>query len=320
MNDLSNLTADLHFDSADALGRLAERLEVTWRSPHDQPPTLTSAGRYTLLQGGKRIRGLFTMMVTSAWGCPIERAVDVAAAVEMIHAASLIIDDLPCMDDGSLRRGLPTNHVVHGEATAILAAFALMGEAFAVVAGSSALADRQRTEATAALAAAIGPPGLTGGQYEDLYASAATLDAVERVHRSKTAALFVAAAELGSIAAGIGGPRRTLMMDCGACLGLAFQALDDFIDVSDTAAVAGKDVLQDQARANIVTIAGDDVAVARIARHIATARDCAEASGANPAAITALLAETERMLIARRRSDAARSSSTTGGGDDGRSP
>ncbi len=319
MNDLSDLSADPKFDTADALRRLAERLEVTWRIPNDRPPTLTSAGRYTLLQGGKRIRGLFAIMVASAWGCPPDRAVDVAAAVEMIHAASLIIDDLPCMDDGSLRRGLPTNHVVHGEATAILAAFALMGEAFATVAGSPALGYRQRTEATMALAASIGPSGLTGGQYEDLYAAPVTLDAVERVHRSKTAALFIAAAELGSIAADIGGPRRTLIMDCGACLGLAFQALDDFIDVSDTAAAAGKDVLQDHARANIVTVAGNDVAVARIARHIATARDCVEASGADTAAITALLAETERMLIARRRSDTARSAGTAGGGDDGRS-
>jgi geranylgeranyl pyrophosphate synthase len=209
---------------------------------------LRQAMRYSVLGGGKRLRPALVYLTGEAFGAPLSRLDAPAAAVELIHAYSLIHDDLPAMDDDDLRRGRPSCHRAFDEGTAILAGDALQALAFAVLArpwpsGSADTGAAERVLMLATLARAIGIEGMAGGQAIDLEAIGMTLDAaaIERMHRHKTGALIQASVELGAIAAGLApGPAYPALQAFGAEIGLAFQIQDDILDVTGETSVIGK--------------------------------------------------------------------------------
>lgn len=221
-------------------------------SQNGQPPRLLAqAMRYSLFSGGKRIRPILALASAEAVGAPAERVLPFACALEMIHAYSLIHDDLPAMDNDDLRRGKPTNHVVFGEGMAILAGDGLLTEAFRVMAEGALRPGQDHRAALRALreiATGAGAVGMVGGQVADLEAEKKkpTRTLVEYIHTRKTAALIRAAVRVGAL---IGGarPRQLARLDrYGAAIGLAFQIADDILDVEGgterTGKRAGRDV------------------------------------------------------------------------------
>jgi geranylgeranyl pyrophosphate synthase len=218
----------------------------------DLPPTdLHRAMRYAVLGGGKRLRPLFVYAAGHALGCdgPILDAP--ACAVEIIHAYSLVHDDLPAMDDDALRRGRPTCHIVFGEAMAILAGDALQALAFEILATAPGDDDaRRRIAMLRALGAACGAEGMAGGQAFDLSAVGRrlSLEELERMHAYKTGALIRASIRLGALAAGCDDEAMLERLDrYGHAVGLAFQVRDDILDVEGESAVIGKTAGKDAA-------------------------------------------------------------------------
>jgi len=209
-----------------------------------ESPQLLEAMSYATLAGGKRLRPLLCLATTVAAGGKTEQARHAARALEYLHTYSLIHDDLPAMDDDSLRRGKPTCHVVYGEADAILAGDALQTLAFATLAQQPA-----KPGTTVAmlqvLSSAAGWAGMVGGQSFDLALTGATRvtqTQLETLHAAKTGALLRASMELGAIAAEPEDPAiLTLCTKIGSRLGLAFQVVDDVLDVTQTTAQLGKD-------------------------------------------------------------------------------
>ena len=235
------------------------------------PSRLHQAMRYAALGGGKRVRPLLVYAAAEAAGGGEDHgtpaAVDsVALAVEFVHVYSLIHDDLPCMDDDVLRRGKPTVHVAFDEATAMLAGDALQAEAFRVLADAP-LAAELRARLTSMLAHAASTGGMCGGQAIDLAAVGCrlTLDELERMHRMKTGALLAAAVRMGAAAGGADAATAEAAADYGRSLGLAFQIVDDVLDVEGTAQSLGKTAGKD-ARENkptYVSVLGLPAAKAR---------------------------------------------------------
>ncbi len=210
-------------------------------------PRLCAAMRYSVLGGGKRLRPILVYLSGEAFGAPLARLDAPAAAVELIHAYSLIHDDLPAMDDDDLRRGRPSCHRAFDEGTAILAGDALQALAFEVlvlqtVDPAAALPAAATLQMLKTLALAIGTQGMAGGQAIDLGAIGGTLDAesIERMHRRKTGALIQASVELGAIAAGAEAPVQAALAQFGAEIGLAFQIQDDILDVTGETGTIGK--------------------------------------------------------------------------------
>jgi geranylgeranyl pyrophosphate synthase len=229
--------------------------------PSGDADTVREAMAYALLAPGKRMRPLLALAVATTLGGDPERVLAPACALEMVHAASLILDDLPSMDDARLRRGRPATHVVFGEATAILAAVALLNHAYGVVAGAvpgAAVKDRLRASIARRVSSAIGNDGVIGGQQADLSAvgKSLTLRELEFVHSHKTGSLFIASAEVGGLL--MSAPARDLraLADYAKNLGLAFQITDDILDVQGTVETTGKDVGRDASRTTFVTLCG----------------------------------------------------------------
>lgn len=217
------------------------------------PQRLHAAMRHATLDGGKRIRALLVYAAGTAFGAKAETLDAPAAAVELIHAYSLVHDDLPAMDDDDLRRGKPTVHVAFDEATAILAGDALQTLAFESLA-DAAVGDGVRVAMLRELAVAAGARGMCGGQALDIDATggaALSLRELERLHAMKTGALLRASTRLGAIAAGADDAQRQALDRYAEALGLAFQIRDDLLDVeSDSATLgktAGKDAAQNKA-------------------------------------------------------------------------
>jgi len=231
--------------------RIEQALRQTLRS--SAAGSLGKAMRYGLLGGGKRLRPILTLAASECVGGDADRALPLACAIEMIHAYSLIHDDLPAMDDDDLRRGRPTTHVVFGEALAILAGDALLADAFGVVA-SAAATEGVPAKTTIALlreiAAASGSLGIVAGQARDMEAefSRVSRQALETTHRLKTGALLRCAVRCGAIVGG-GRPKQVeALTRYGEAIGLAFQIVDDLLDAGGSTAVTGKRVGRDAAR------------------------------------------------------------------------
>ncbi len=253
---------------------------------------LSCAIRHGLLSPGKRLRPIITLVACRQSGADERVALDAACAVEMVHAASLIMDDLPSMDDARLRRGALATHVVFGEGAAMLAAIALLNEAYRILAGVKGIAADARLRSIGRLARAIGVEGLAGGQERDIACAGAlagpgALQEMEQRHLEKTGALFAAAAAIGGEAAGASAAAIGSLMDYGCSLGLAYQAFDDVLDVSLSAEEAGKDVAQDQDKSTVVSLLGAEGARRLAERRLARAIESAEAAcagGASPLA------------------------------------
>ncbi|MBE7211541.1 MAG: polyprenyl synthetase family protein [Gluconacetobacter diazotrophicus] len=233
---------------------------------------LLEAMRYAVLNGGKRMRGFLAVEVASLFGGnTAEGAVRVGAAVEMLHAYSLVHDDLPCMDDDDLRRGQPSTHRRFDEATAVLAGDALQTEAFAVLADPLTHADPERRIAlVAALAEASGAAGMVGGQMIDMDGEgrALPIEQVERLHALKTGRLIRFAAEAGAILGGATPAQRDAIAGYGGDLGAAFQVADDVLDATQSAEQLGKTAGKDAeaGKSTFVALLGVDGARTEAAR------------------------------------------------------
>jgi geranylgeranyl diphosphate synthase type II len=226
-----------------------------------RPEPIHQAMLYALTGAGKRVRPVLTLAVADLFGCRSEPVLDLACAVEMVHACSLVLDDLPSMDDAALRRGRPTVHRVYGESVALLAALALLNRAYALVAEAAhRLALRRYTteDVVHHLAAAIGSDGLIGGQALDLLArpEETNLDVLEYIHSHKTGALFMAAGELGAMAAEARRRDLEVIARFAKNLGLAFQISDDLLDVLGTPEETGKDTGKDVGKVTFVKLLG----------------------------------------------------------------
>jgi len=237
---------------------LIERLLVV---PPGLEARVYEAMRYSALAPGKRLRPLLVLASSTLFGVSRRSALQVAAAIEMVHVYSLIHDDLPAMDDSDLRRGRPTCHKQFDEATAILAGDGLLTMAFGAVADPDTHGDAAvRAELVAALATAAGPAGMVGGQMIDLIAETTTLDigAITRLQRMKTGALIAFTCEAGAILAKAPAELRTALRGYAHDLGLAFQIADDLLDIEGDAAETGKPVGADAVagKATFVSILG----------------------------------------------------------------
>jgi geranylgeranyl diphosphate synthase, type II len=220
-------------------------LEQALQPSDGTPPRLLDAMRYAVFSGGKRIRPILAMAACEAVPANAALALPFGCAIELVHAYSLVHDDLPAMDDDDLRRGRPTVHVVYGEALAILAGDALLTEAFRVATAGARAAgvDAARAlDVVAALAVAAGQSGMVGGQVADLEAEGQPADRalVESIHRRKTGALIAAAVDAGAVAGGASGARREALAEYAQALGLVFQVADDILDATAPTSVTGK--------------------------------------------------------------------------------
>jgi geranylgeranyl pyrophosphate synthase len=245
-----------------ARARVDAALERFLPAPPTCPPVVSDAMRYSLFAGGKRLRPILTLAAADAVA-PGEAgqaaALPAACAVEMIHTYSLIHDDLPAMDDDSLRRGRPTLHVLYGDGVAILAGDGLQAEAFALLAREPDAPDAgtmaRKLRAARLIADAAGATGMVGGQAIDLQAAGRvptgriTLDraGLRAMHARKTGALICAAATSGAVMAGANEAAISAVDRCAAELGLAFQIVDDILDVEGTEAQLGKTAGKDAA-------------------------------------------------------------------------
>ncbi|MDG2124614.1 MAG: polyprenyl synthetase family protein, partial [Verrucomicrobiales bacterium] len=226
-----------------ALDRYLPKARIT-------PSTVHKAMRHSMFAGGKRLRPVLAMAAAEASGGDPSAALPAACAVECIHTFSLIHDDLPCMDDDDLRRGKPTCHVVYGEAVALLAGDALQALAFEILAQAPKNRRYSAAHTVAELAVTSGSRQLVGGQVLDLEGEGntkLTKQQLRAIHERKTAALLTTSLRLGAMAAGATPRRLDALTAFGKNLGLAFQVIDDILDVTATTEKLGKTAGKDQA-------------------------------------------------------------------------
>ena len=260
----------------------------------DAPERLSDAMRYAVLDGGKRLRPLLVLAACEAVDGNAEAALRAACAVELIHAYSLVHDDMPCMDNDILRRGKPTVHVKFGEAGALLAGDALQALAFELLAPEGdAVPAAIQANLCRLLARAAGHEGMAGGQAIDLASVGLALneDALRRMHRMKTGALLQGSVVMGAVC----GAPTPVVLDAlrgyGAALGLAFQVVDDILDVTQDSATLGKTAGKDAAhdKPTYVSLLGLEPSRAYADNLLAQALAALDASGLqNTAALRAL--------------------------------
>jgi geranylgeranyl pyrophosphate synthase len=284
--------AQRHQQVEEALRRL--------RAP-GRAPAVEAAVEDSLFAPAKRLRPIVSLMVADLFRADPRRVLPAACAIEMVHTASLILDDLPSMDDARARRGRPACHVAHGEASAILAAFALLNRAYEIIAEGWTDGPDAATRAALArdLARAVGLDGMIAGQSEDLRMTDRTIDfpTLEFIHSRKTGALFTCAAALGAAGARATAAETAAVTAYAKNLGLAFQIVDDLIDVTGEAAAAGKDVGQDLKKTTFVSFSGVEGARELAAELVATSEEALQGFGprAQP------LRDLARYVVARPR-------------------
>jgi geranylgeranyl pyrophosphate synthase len=248
-----------------------EAEKVNPGSPQSSP-RLAQALQHLSLAPGKQIRARLLAAAAHSLGSGTPDAKDTSAAqaIELIHSYSLVHDDLPAMDDDDLRRGQPTLHVAFDEATAILVGDGLQARAFELIATDMSLSAQQRVELIACLAKAAGFDGMVGGQSLDMEATEQllTLEELRHLHSLKTGALITAALEMGGIVGGADDKQRETLRAFGAAIGLAFQVVDDIIDVESDSATLGKTQGKDaqSGKATYVSLLGIEGARAEAAR------------------------------------------------------
>jgi geranylgeranyl diphosphate synthase type II len=248
-------------DYLSAQRALIDRHLAALSSHSSAPAPLDPPLRRGMTSSGKRVRGILMLAVGEAAGTKAEKLLDAAAAIEMIHASSLILDDLPAMDDAQLRRGLPTLHRQFGEDLAILSAVGLLNHAYGLVAQNHAALSPRRWPMQTVIQRvvdAVGWDGTIAGEAVDLHSEGSTLDfdTLEFIHSRKTGALFVASAAVGGMLANMSAAPLRRIEIYAKNLGLAFQITDDVLDVTGSSEVLGKDVGKDEQRLTFVKLAG----------------------------------------------------------------
>lgn len=253
MDTRVNLRSDFELRrwSSERLARVERALEA-WVAA-DAPAGLGEAMRYSVLDGGKRLRPLLVLAASEAVGGNERAALRAACAVELIHAYSLVHDDMPCMDNDVLRRGKPTVHVKYGEAGALLAGDALQALAFELLTpADDGVPEAMQARLCRLLAQAAGSAGMAGGQAIDLASVGLKIDEnqLRQMHRLKTGALLQGSVLMGATCGELSARERQALSDYGAAIGLAFQVVDDILDVTADSATlgktAGKDAVQDK--------------------------------------------------------------------------
>jgi geranylgeranyl diphosphate synthase type II len=284
-------------DEKRELSRLRDMVERYLESCFNGSPAhgaLYESMRYSLLAGGKRIRPVLTLAFCQAAGGEPDRALPLAAAIEMVHTYSLIHDDLPSMDNDSLRRGRPTNHRVFGESMAILAGDALQAAAFSRVLWSD-LSAQQKADAALVLARAAGEDGMVAGQVLDLEGERRPLapDEIAKMNALKTGCLLEAACVMGVIAAGGTECQLHAARGYASALGLAFQVRDDMLDETSTAQQMGKTVGKDRKahKSTYVARLGLDGCKRLVAEQTALAKQALQGAGMETKLIFALADE-----------------------------
>jgi geranylgeranyl diphosphate synthase, type II len=222
------------------------------------PENLRSAMQHALLAPGKRIRPLILYLLAEPTKPMIEPVLRVGSAVEMVHTASLILDDLPCMDDAEMRRSRPTTHVAFGQSTAILGAIALLTRAFGIISELEGVEAETRVRLSSVLSQAVGWDGLVAGQELDVNGQSEIADTseVENLIWLKTGVLFVASAEMGAILRHANDQQIQAVRRYAKHFGLAFQTRDDLLDGTASVHDAGKDVNKDQGKTTLVSLFG----------------------------------------------------------------
>jgi geranylgeranyl diphosphate synthase type II len=272
--------------------QLVDRVIEEKLPPATTPPAVIhEAMRYAVLGGGKRIRPILAIAAAEACGADPAPLLPHFAALELIHTYSLVHDDLPALDNDDLRRGRKTTHVVFGEAMGILTGDALLTEAFAWLAEPSEGIDaRRQLRALAEVAAAVDSRGMIGGQVADLIAErsherphdhAELFGELEFIHTNKTGKLLTASVVLGGILAGAGDDRIDLLRRYGNALGLAFQIVDDLLDLEGDAATLGKTAGKDLAQGKLTypALVGTEAAREEVRKLLRTATESAESIG-----------------------------------------
>ena len=267
--------------------RVEAALEAVLPPPDRWPDVLHEALRYSVFSGGKRLRPVLVLAAAELCGGRIERALPAACAVELVHTYSLVHDDLPCMDDDAFRRGRPTTHVVYGEAMAVLAGDALLTLAFACLTDpASPLEPAVQAAMVRELAVAAGSTGLVAGQVADLAAerreewrtpvprAGDAAGEVERIHRHKTGALFGACVRLGALSAGGDAKAMARLSRFAEDFGLAFQIVDDILDVSGQEQATGRPLGSDERRGKTTFVSVFGLETARRQARAAIERAC----------------------------------------------
>lgn len=266
-------------------------LEQRLPAASTRPAVIHEAMRYAVMAGGKRIRPILAMAAAEACGGAVQPILKQLCALELIHTYSLVHDDLPALDNDDLRRGRKTTHVVFGEAMAILAGDALLTEAFRWLADPIAEVEPERQlRATAVVSAAAGSAGMIGGQVADLEAEKVPLEAERReellellefIHANKTGRLITASVLLGGILGGAGETQLMHLEEYGRSAGLAFQIVDDLLDVEESSAALGKTAGKDIAQGKLTypALTGADEARKRLGGLLAAAEASADMIG-----------------------------------------
>jgi geranylgeranyl diphosphate synthase, type II len=237
--------------TADALSRHREEIESVLAQlfpPADASDRLRSAMHYAVVSQGKRIRPVLALLCAEALGAESRFIVGPACALEIVHTASLVLDDMPCMDNSPVRRGRKSLHAVFGEDIACLTAVSLIAESYGLIARAPGLTDACRAELVSVLSRTISVEGLAGGQEQDLQGQATTAGDLYEIHRRKTAALFVAAIDFAALIADASASQRASLRRFADELGLAFQTLDDIADAPAPGRLGG----------NVVSVLGAD--------------------------------------------------------------
>ena len=277
--------------------RLIEQALTQYAAAWPSYGRLKESMAYSLLSGGKRIRPVLTLAICRLFGGNPEAALPFACALEMIHTSSLIHDDLPCMDDDDLRRGIPTSHKVFGEAGAVLAGDAFLLAAFETMA-RAVLSPEQIVRGTLCLSRAAGPEGMVGGQVLDLLGEGktSTYEEIEQTERLKTGCMIEAAARLGAIAAGSSEEEEESAACYARKIGLAFQIRDDLLDVLGEEETFGKPIGSDEAKekSTFVSLKGIEACQKQVEELTDEAIDCLA-----PFEGKAFLCELAQMLAGR---------------------
>lgn len=280
--------------------RIDAALAESFLSALDLPLAgLADSMRYSLLAGGKRIRPILVLEFCRICGGSVDEAMPIACAIEMLHTYSLIHDDLPCMDNDTLRRGRPTNHIVYGECTATLAGDALQAEAFGTILRSSLSAER-RANCAVCLADAVGLDGMCGGQYLDMLGEGKQLteEQLDNINSRKTGALLIAACRMGVAAADGSEKQMEAAARYGAAIGAAFQIRDDMLDVISTEAELGKPIGSDaqEKKNTYMALYGEERCAAMVNKLTRQAKDVLRGAFAD----TAFLDELAESMAVRK--------------------